>query len=221
MTASYVDREEAGRVLAYELQTRKLENTPLVLAIPNGGLAVAIPIAQALGAKLDLLIVRKLQIPYNPEAGFGAITSLGTIIFNKPLVARIGLNQDQINSVVERTRVQIDNRKQEYEGLVGHYSPEGKIVILVDDGLASGYTMLAAIQSVRTLIPRKILVAVPTASAGAVSLIRDEVDELICPHIGSGYVFAVADAYENWYDVSELEVIELLRSIRQQKKESD
>lgn len=221
MTASYVDREEAGRVLAYELQTRKLENTPLVLAIPNGGLAVAIPIAQALGANLDLLIVRKLQIPYNPEAGFGAITSLGTIIFNKPLVARIGLNQDQINSVVERTRAQIDNRKQEYEGLVGHYSPEGKIVILVDDGLASGYTMLAAIQSVRTLIPRKILVAVPTASAGAVSLIRDEVDDLICPHIGSGYVFAVADAYENWYDVSELEVIELLRSILQQKKESD
>lgn len=221
MTASYVDREEAGRVLAYELQTRKLENTPLVLAIPNGGLAVAIPIAQALGAKLDLLIVRKLQIPYNPEAGFGAITSLGTIIFNKPLVARIGLNQDQINSVVERTRVQIDNRKQEYEGLVGHYSPEGKIVILVDDGLASGYTMLAAIQSVRTLTPHKILVAVPTASASAVSLIRDEVDDLICPHIGSGYVFAVADAYENWYDVSELEVIELLRSIRQQKKESD
>lgn len=221
MTASYVDREEAGRVLAYELQTRKLENTPLVLAIPNGGLAVAIPIAQALGAKLDLLIVRKLQIPYNPEAGFGAITSLGTIIFNKPLVARIGLNQDQINSVVERTRAQIDNRKQEYEGLVGHYSPEGKIVILVDDGLASGYTMLAAIQSVRTLTPHKILVAVPTASASAVSLIRDEVDELICPHIGSGYVFAVADAYENWYDVSELEVIELLRSILQQKKESD
>ncbi len=221
MTASYVDREEAGRILAYELQTRKLENTPLVLAIPNGGLAVAIPIAQTLRAKLDLLIVRKLQIPYNPEAGFGAITSLGTIIFNKPLVARIGLNQDQINSVVERTRAQIDNRKQEYEGLVGHYSPEGKIVILVDDGLASGYTMLAAIQSVRNLKPCKILVAIPTASASAVSLICDEVDDFICPHIDSGYVFAVADAYENWYDVSELEVIELLRSIRQQKKESD
>lgn len=221
MTASYVNRDEAGRVLAQELQTRKLEDTPLVLAIPNGGLAVAAPIAKILGAKLDLLIVRKLQIPYNPEAGFGAITSLGTIILNKPLVARIGLNQDQINSVVERTRVQIDNRKQGYGGLVGHYSPEDKIVILVDDGLASGYTMLAAIQSVRNLTPRKILVAVPTASASAVSLIRDEVDDLICPHIGSGYVFAVADAYENWYDVSEIEVIELLQSIRQQTKESD
>jgi len=221
MTASYVDREEAGRVLSHELQTRKLEGTPLVLAIPNGGLAVAAPIAKALGAKLDLLIVRKLQIPYNPEAGFGAITSLGTIILNKPLVARIGLNQDQIDSVVEYTRAQIDNRKQGYGELVGHYSPEGNTVILVDDGLASGYTMLAAIQSVRNLTPRKILVAVPTASASAVSLIRDEVDDLICPHIGSGYVFAVADAYEDWYDVSETEVIELLRSIRLQKKEFD
>ena len=220
MTAAYEDREEAGRVLAKELQTRKLEDTPLVLAIPNGGLAVAAPIAKTFGAKLDLLIVRKLQIPYNPEAGFGAITSLGTIILNKPLVARIGLNQEQIDAVVERTRAQIENRKQGY-GLVGHYSPEGKSVILVDDGLASGYTMLAAIQSVRNLTPRKILVAVPTASASAVSLIRDEVEDLICPHIGSGYVFAVADAYADWYDVSETEVIELLQSIRQRKKESD
>ncbi len=81
--------------------------------------------------------------------------------------------------------------------------------------------MLAAIQSVRNLTPNKILVAVPTASATAVILIRDEVDDLICPHISSGYVFAVADAYENWYDVSEFEVIELLQSIRQKKKESD
>lgn len=221
MTASYVDREEAGRMLAQELQTRTLESTPLVLAIPNGGLAVAAPIAEAFGAQLDLLIVRKLQIPYNPEAGFGAITSLGTIILNEPLIARIGLNQDQINSVVEQTRAQIENRKQGYAGLVGHYSPENKIVILVDDGLASGYTMLAAIQSVKNLTPRKILVAVPTASSSAVSRIRDEVDDLICPHIGSGYVFAVADAYQNWYDVSETEVIELLRSIRQEQKESD
>lgn len=221
MTASYVDREEAGRVLAKELQTRTLEDTPLVLAIPNGGLAVAAPVAEALGAELDLLIVRKLQIPYNPEAGFGAITSLGTIILNKPLVDRIGLKQEQIDSVVERTRAQIDSRKQGYGGLVGHFSPEKKIVVLVDDGLASGYTMLAAIQSVRKLTPRKTLVAVPTASASAVSLIRDEVDDLICPHIGSGYVFAVADAYENWYDISETEVIELLQSIRQQMTESD
>ncbi|MFX1300343.1 MAG: phosphoribosyltransferase [Promethearchaeota archaeon] len=221
MTASYTDREEAGFVLAKELQTRKFEDPPLVLAIPNGGLAVALPIANTLGAQLDLLIVRKLQIPYNPEAGFGAITSLGTIILNKPLVARIGLNQDQIDSVIERTQVQIENRKQEYGGVFGHHSPEDKIVILVDDGLASGYTMLAAIQSVRNLTPRKILVATPTASASAVSLIRDEVDDLICPHIGSGYVFAVADAYDNWYDVSDTEVIELLQSIRQQRKESD
>jgi len=220
MTASYVDREEAGRVLAKELLTRTLGDTPLVLAIPNGGLAVAAPIAEALGAELDLLIVRKLQIPYNPEAGFGAITSLGTIILNKPLVARIGLNQDEIKSVVERTRAQIETRKQGYAGLVGHYSPEGKIVVLVDDGLASGYTMLAAIQSVRNLAPRKILVAVPTASASAAARIRDEGGDLICPHIGSGYVFAVADAYQNWYDVPELEVIELLRTIRQQSKES-
>lgn len=208
-------------MLAQKLHTRTFEDPLLVLAIPNGGLAVAAPIAEALRAELDLLIVRKLQIPYNPEAGFGAITSLGTVILNKPLVARIGLSQDQIDSVVERTKTQIETRKQGYAGLVGLYSPKGKFVVLVDDGLASGYTMLAAIQSVRNLAPHKILVVVPTASASAVSRISDVVDELLCPHIGSGYVFAVADAYQNWSDVSETEVIELLRTIRQQTMDSD
>jgi putative phosphoribosyl transferase len=217
----YLDREAAGEVLTKELLSLEINGTPLILAIPNGGLAVAKPIAEILGAELDLIIVRKLQIPYNPEAGFGAISSLGTVILNEPLVAHLGLNQSQIRSVIQRTNKQIESRKKAYAELVSQYSPDGRIVILVDDGLASGYTMLAAIRSVRTREPRKIIVAVPTGSAAAVSRVRDEVDYLVCPHVGSAYVFAVADAYQNWYDVPDTEVVTLLRRFHEKTSEPD
>ncbi len=185
-----------------------------MLAIPNGGLAVAIPVAKQLRADLDLLIVRKLQIPYNPEAGFGAITSLGTVILNRPLITRIGLTEVEIEQVIIRTRAQIESRQSIYSDLVGCYSPANRVIVLVDDGLASGYTMLAAIESVQQKAPEKILVAVPTASATAMTKVREVVDTLVCPHIGKGFVFAVADAYQNWYDVSDEEVINLLQRFR-------
>ncbi len=221
MVQPYSDRCAAGKILAQKICALNLQETVLVLAIPNGGLAVAVPIAETLTADLDLLIVRKLQIPYNPEAGFGAISSLGTVILNEPLVAHLGLSQSQIQSVIQRTKTQIETRQTAYAGLVGQQSPDGRIVILVDDGLASGYTMLAAIQSVRARGPQKIIVAVPTGSATAVSRVRDQVDMLICPHVGSAYVFAVADAYQNWYDIPEDEVIALLRQFHEKNCETD
>jgi predicted phosphoribosyltransferase len=218
MGAQYPNRSGAGQVIGELLQEQNFRTSPLILAIPNGGLAVALPIARVLNADLDLLIVRKLQIPYNPEAGFGAITSLGTVILNQSLVDRIGLTEDDIQKVIRKTQGQIDQRKMAYEGLVGLFSPEKRVVVLVDDGLASGYTMLAAIQSVQQLSPEKIIVAVPTASASAKTKVQSIADELICPHIGTGYVFAVADAYQNWYDVSEEEVIKQLREYRKQQE---
>ncbi len=214
MAAQYQDRTEAGKLLGQQLQGTSFEEPPLILAIPNGGLAVGLPMAKILNADLDLLIVRKLQIPYNPEAGFGALTSLGTVLINQPLVDRIGLTDSEIHQVIQRTKVQIETRKSAYKGLVGHYSPEKRVVVLVDDGLASGYTMLAAIQSVRQKEPKKIFVAVPTASASAVSKVQPQVDDFFCPHIGAGFVFAVANAYQNWYDVPQEEVIEQLREFR-------
>lgn len=218
MGAQYPNRFGAGQVIGEKLQEQIFRSSPLILAIPNGGLAVALPIARVLNADLDLLIVRKLQIPYNPEAGFGAITSLGTVILNQSLVDRIGLTEAEIQQVIQKTQGQIDQRKIAYEGLVGLFSPEDRIVVLVDDGLASGYTMLAAIQSIQQLSPQKIIVAVPTASASAIAKVKSIADDVICPHVGTGYVFAVANAYKNWYDVSEEEVIEQLREYRKQQK---
>ena len=208
---SYKDRTHAGEVLVKELRQHETIKPSLVLAIPNGGVEVAVQIAQAYEADLDLLIVRKLQIPYNTEAGFGALTSLGTLILNEALVKRLEFNQEVIDSVRRRTELQITNRKEAYAGLVGHANPEEKDVILVDDGLASGYTMLAAVQSVKERNPSSIIVAVPTSSGSAFQKVRDVVDAIICPRVESGFIFAVANAYQNWYDVPDIEVIEILR----------
>jgi predicted phosphoribosyltransferase len=211
---SYRDRTHAGHVLVEELKKGELGSKPLVLAIPNGGVAVALPIAEALDADLDVIIVRKLQIPHNPEAGFGSLTSLGTMILNDALVKRIGLTEDDIKIVRRKTEEQIAERKEAYEDLAGLYAPHDREIIIVDDGLASGYTMLAAIQSVRESKPASITVAVPTSSSSAASKISPAVDWFVCPRVESGFVFAVANAYENWYDAPHDEVIDALARAR-------
>jgi predicted phosphoribosyltransferase len=209
-----VDRSEAGRVLSEDLKDIQFDNRPVVLTIPNGGIPVGVEIAKTLKAELDAIIVRKLQVPGNPEAGFGALTSHGSLLLNDRLVRRIGLNQRQIDLVVKQTEEQIRRRKSDYQDLIGIVDPSNRDVILVDDGLASGYTMMAAIESVRTLSPISITVAIPTSSGSAADLVGKEIDRLICPRIESGFIFAVASAYKNWYDVPDSEVIRILKKYR-------
>ncbi|MHA1966064.1 MAG: phosphoribosyltransferase, partial [Candidatus Thorarchaeota archaeon] len=115
---SYEDRTEAGLILARDLKDKEFEARPVVLAVPNGGIPVGVEIARELDAELDAIIVRKLQIPGNPEAGFGALTSHGSLLLNERLVRSIGLNQNQIDLVVKQTQNQIDRRKEDYRGLV-------------------------------------------------------------------------------------------------------
>lgn len=210
----YKNRQHAGEVLARKLSDIDFETQPVVLAIPNGGIPVGVEIAKRINADFDAIIVRKMQIPGNPEAGFGSITSYGSVEFNEALLRRLNLGQDQIEAVIESTRSQIESRKEEYEGLVGVIKPEGRDTIIVDDGIASGYTMLAAIHSIQPIAPRSLIVAAPTASARAASLVREKADELVCPNIESGFVFAVANAYEKWYDVPDSEAKTLLKEFR-------
>jgi predicted phosphoribosyltransferase len=210
---SYHTRKHAGEILADRFEEVDFQNNPIVIAIPNGGIAVGHPIAERLQAEISIIIVRKLQIPYNPEAGFGAVTSYNTVILNDALVNHLQLSEEQIDDVVVKTRNQISRRREAYAGLLKEFKLRGRDVIIVDDGLASGFTMLAAVESIRQLEPATITVAVPTASASSVERVTLAVDKLLCPRIESGFVFAVANAYENWYDVSDEEVIELLKSI--------
>jgi predicted phosphoribosyltransferase len=157
--------------------------------------------------------VRKIQIPGNTEAGFGAVTWDGQVLINEQLRATLGLSQGDVDTAIAATRRNIRERIARYTTDRPFPDLKKKCVILTDDGLASGYTMLAAIASIRTMHPERVIVAVPTSSASSAELIAREADEVICLNIRSGYRFAVAEAYRHWYDLDDLEVIAELGSV--------
>ncbi|MDP2846207.1 MAG: phosphoribosyltransferase family protein [Candidatus Methanoperedens sp.] len=209
----FEDRTEAGSLLAGKLIQYR-DSGGIVLGIPSGGTPVAREIAAALHLPMDLMIVRKLQIPYNTEAGFGAMGPDGEIILNEGLLAQLGLTEDEIMEQAKKTEEVIKRRNQLFRGGRPFPSLKDMVVILVDDGLASGYTMLAAVGFVKRKAPKKIIVAVPTASKRTVELLLPEVDELICLNVRHGISFAVADAYRNWYDLSDEEVLSIISSMK-------
>jgi len=208
-TFVFQDREDAGRKLSVFLSDYK-DAKSIVLAIPAGGVAVAKEIKDALSLSLDLVIVRKIQIPWNPEAGFGAINLDGYVIFNEDLLRHLSLPERVITSQVEKTRETLKKRNLLFRGGRDFPSLKDKTVILVDDGLASGYTMLAAIEFAKRRSPSKIVVAVPTGSHKTVKKISPFVDVLYCLNIRQAYPYAVAEAYRNWYDVSDEEVLRII-----------
>lgn len=202
----FEDRKAAGRLLAEKLIQYK-DSDGIILGIPSGGVPVASEIVEMLHLPMDLMIVRKIQIPFNPEAGFGAIGPDGEVILNEQLTVQLGLTEEEIKSQAEKTQEGIRRRNRVFRRGKPFPSLTNKIVILVDDGLALGYTMLAAVRFVKRKNPEKIIVAVPTASKRTVDFILAEVDELICLNVRHGISFAVADAYHNWYDLTDDEVL--------------
>lgn len=207
--AVFEDRREAGRCLAGRLSELS-DSSSIVLAIPAGGVPVALPIAKALRVPLNVLVVRKIQIPGNTEAGFGAIGPDGTVLLNDRIVEDLRLSSKEIEVEVSRAREVLEKRESLFHRARPFPPLEGRQVILVDDGLASGYTMLAAAGFVRVRSARQVIVAVPTASRRTVNFLLPEVDVLVCPNVRTGPVFAVADAYRHWYDLDDREVLDLL-----------
>jgi len=207
----FKDRKEAGWLLAQKLLKYK-DIDGIVLGIPSGGVPVAAGIAKALGLPLDVIIVRKIQLPDNTEAGFGAVGPDGEVSLNTNLVSQLRLTEEEVKKQIQITVDTIKRRN----GLFREGRPfsllKDKVVIIVDDGLASGYTMLSAVDFIKRHKPEKVVVAVPTAPKGTVDLILPQVDELVCLNVRSGFTFAVADAYEKWYDLEDEEVISILRS---------
>ncbi len=215
----FKDRNEAGRLLAEKL--RKYEKSRgIVFGIPSGGVPVASEISYALGLAMDLLIVRKIQIPGNTEAGFGAVGPDGEVIFNERLLSYLGLTEEQVRIQVEKTLATIEKRNVLFRSGKPYPQLTGRTVIVADDGLASGYTMLAAVRFIRKKVPEKIIVAVPTGSRPTIDLVLPEADEIVCLNTRKGFPFAVADAYESWYDLSEEEVLGILKehNLRDAKK---
>jgi predicted phosphoribosyltransferase len=201
----FEDRTDAGRELAHTLRGYKNTGT-LVLAIPSGGIPVAAEIASYLNLQLDLLIVRKVQIPWNTEAGFGAVDPDGEVIFNNALLMSLNLTKEEINVQVQKTIDSLGKRDRLFRKNIPFPSIKDKEVIIVDDGLASGYTMLSALMFIRRREPQKIAVAVPTGSQRTVDRILKNVDQLVCLNIRTGFPFAVAEAFKNWFDLTDNDV---------------
>jgi len=207
----FEDRDQAGQILAEMLRPfyENQEHT-IVLGIPSGGVPVAIQISSRLKLPVDLLIIRKIPIPGNPEAGMGAITLSGEMFLNEELIHHLGITPAQIEGQIQRVKDELLKRNHLFRK--GRPEPDlkGKNVIIADDGLASGFTTLAAVKTCKRAGATKIVVAAPTGSDTAIARLLEEVDEIFCPNIRSGQYFAVAEAYRNWYDLDREEVIQRL-----------
>lgn len=206
------DRTQAGVVLADMLGAFRGTHT-LVLAIPAGGVPVAAEISKQLGLAFDLAVVSKITLPWNTESGFGAVAFDGTVRLNRDLIVALGLPETTVQEGIVRTKEKVARRVKQLWG--DHRLPDltRRAVILVDDGLASGFTMHTAIDALHNLEAHKVVIAVPTGHAEAVARMAAIVESLYCPNVRQGLSFAVADAYEQWTDVSEATVAGIMQSI--------
>jgi len=205
----FTDRHDAGVQLAEKLR-QTVGPDSLVLAIPSGGVPVGIEIADALKLELDLILVRKVQIPWNTEAGFAAVNMDSDLFVNEHLLTVLNLTEDQIERQVNKTMATIEQRNIKFRQNRPFPDITDRSVILVDDGLASGYTMRAAIAYVRKRRPGSVTIAVPTGSADTVTMLLREADALYCLNIRESYPYAVASAYRNWHDLEDEDVLALL-----------
>jgi len=210
-TAVFMDRNDGGRKLAEELLSFQGADT-IILAIPSGGVPIGKMIQKRIGGHFDLLIVRKIQIPWNPEAGFGAINLDQEIIINEALLYALRIPEADVRTQIDKTRGILQARNRKFRKEKEFPDLGNRPVILADDGLASGYTMRAAIEFVKKRSPAIIIVAVPTGSSDTVKKILQEVDYVVCLNIRESYPFAVADAYHNWYDLDDEDVLQILET---------
>ncbi|WP_026931839.1 phosphoribosyltransferase [Glycomyces tenuis] len=203
------DRSDAGHALAALLDGYRGRSDTLVLALPRGGVPVAFEVARALGAPLDVFTVRKLGVPGHAELAMGAIASGGVKVLNDQVVRLSGVDEAAIARVAEHESAELHRRERAYRGDRPPPELEGRTVLLVDDGLATGSTMRAAIQAVRGLGPANLVVAVPTGAASTCRELGALVDEMVCATNPEPF-YAVGQSYRRFEQTSDDEVRELL-----------
>jgi putative phosphoribosyl transferase len=209
------DRLEAGRVLATRLE--KYANRPdvLVLALPRGGVPVAFEVAGALNTPLDVFLVRKLGAPGQPELAMGAIASGGAFVVNEEVVRALGITEDELRDVAAKEMQELERRERAYRD--GRPPPDvrGKTVILIDDGLATGSSMMAAVAALRQEHPERIVVAVPVAARATCDQLAGQVDDVVCAMTPEPFL-AVGLWYEEFSQTNDDEVRDLLRRAMQE-----
>lgn len=204
------DRTEAGRLLGAQLAGREFPKDSIVLALPRGGVPVAFEVARALGLPLDVIVVRKLGVPWQPELAMGAIASGGVRVLDEPLIRMEGISQEDVEAVAGREEQEAERREQLYRAGRPALELRDRTVILVDDGLATGSTMQAAVKCVKSLQPAAVVVAAPVASRQACVRLRQVADECECLAVPERFG-SVGEWYQDFKQTSDAEVRDLLR----------
>ncbi len=215
LNKEFEDRRDAGRVLARSFLSSEAARDAqdgIVLGLPRGGVPVAYEVARALDLPLDVFIVRKLGVPDFAELAMGAITTDGTVAMNQAVIQEFGITQDAIDAVVEREKLEIERRELAYRNGRPAARIEGRTAILVDDGVATGASMLAAARALRRSA-RKVIVAIPVAARGTCEKLRKEADEVICACVPWQF-YSVGSFYQNFEQTTDEEVRTLLSQAR-------
>jgi predicted phosphoribosyltransferase len=205
----FFDRQDAGRQLGRELSRLAGRDDVIVLGLPRGGVPVAYEVAEALRAPLDVFVVRKLGVPGQEELAMGALAPGGVRVLNRDVVQLLGIDEGTIDLVTQREQEELARREQLYRGNRPPLTVEGKTVILIDDGLATGSTMRAAAAALRQQKPAKLIVAVPVAARATCRQLATEVDEVVCLQTPEAF-YAVGQWYADFGQTSDEEVRELL-----------
>ncbi len=209
MSRRFESRADAGRALAVMLTTYAGRQDTIVLGLPRGGVPVAYEIAQALGLPLDIFLVRKLGVPGHEELAMGAIASGGVRVLNDDVIGPLGIDAATIDQVAEREQQELERREEAYRDGRSRPNVAGRIVLLIDDGLATGSTMLVAIRALRLQHPARIIVAVPTAAPATCAEIGREVEEIICAMTPEPF-YAVGLWYDDFSETTDDDVRSLL-----------
>jgi len=214
MRMKFADRHDAGCFLALALERYRHADDLLVLALPRGGVPVGFEVSLALEAPLDLFIVRKLGVPGHEELAMGAIASGGVCILHQDTIGTLAIPLEDVDRVVARERAELARREARYRE--GRPAPviAGRTIVLVDDGLATGASMVAAVTGLRRSRPGRIIAAAPVGSADAVALVRQVADECVCPIVPEDFG-SVGDWYDDFAQTTDEEVRRLLRAARE------
>lgn len=213
MFETFKDRKQAGEYLAQALTEYKDNKKVIVLCIPRGGIELGAPVAHELNAPLDLFVTRKIGAPDNEEFAIGSLAETGEIMLNDRLIAASGYLEDDIQEIIDEELKEAEHRVKKYRG---HKLPslKGKIVLLVDDGLATGFTMLSAAKAIKKQKPEKLVVAIPVAPPDSINKVKKIADEVVCLNVSSLF-FAVGQFYENFPQTTDEEVTELMKEFRE------
>jgi len=206
----FQDRRDAGRRLAIELTDGRLSRDAVVLALPRGGVPVGYEVADALGVPLDVFVVRKLGVPGQEELAMGAIASGGVMVLSDDLIQTLGITRQQLDAVARREWRELERRELLFREGRPPLDVKGRTAVLIDDGVATGATMLAAIAALKRLEPRRIVVGVPVAAPRTAELLASKVDELVCVATPEPF-YGIGQFYVDFAQISDAEVREFLQ----------